>query len=222
MASREGPRAMGTDGSDFNHRERVAAHYQLRWVTSLCKLNIIHALIWFLMAAQVTVSQLGLVSHPLPAQHRALRPEPPGPSPQQHQLPGARHDQRRAVLRRSTHLRLHGDVPRGATALSPRQSVPLPVWRAADVPGRRGRGAGARLADLLQQAAAGPVVQADAGEEEVGLDFLLFQHGGWDILLPGWAGHPVRMGWMSCWSDGKSLGSRLALRFVVPPPNRFG
>ena len=33
MASREGPRATGTDGSDFKHRERVAAHYQMRWVS---------------------------------------------------------------------------------------------------------------------------------------------------------------------------------------------
>ncbi|CAL8302186.1 unnamed protein product [Gadus morhua 'NCC'] len=36
--------------------------------SQVCKLNIIHALIWFLMAAQVTVSQLGLVSHRLVAQ----------------------------------------------------------------------------------------------------------------------------------------------------------
>lgn len=30
MASRGGPRAAGTDGSDFQHRERVASHYQMR------------------------------------------------------------------------------------------------------------------------------------------------------------------------------------------------
>lgn len=29
MASRAGPRAAGTDGSDFQHRERVAMHYQM-------------------------------------------------------------------------------------------------------------------------------------------------------------------------------------------------
>ena len=28
MAGREGPRARGTDGSDFTHREKVASHYQ--------------------------------------------------------------------------------------------------------------------------------------------------------------------------------------------------
>lgn len=31
MASRAGPRASGTDGSDFQHRERVATHYQMRY-----------------------------------------------------------------------------------------------------------------------------------------------------------------------------------------------
>lgn len=35
MASRGGPRATGTDGSDFQHRERVASHYQMRWVSPL-------------------------------------------------------------------------------------------------------------------------------------------------------------------------------------------
>ena len=28
MAARAGPRAEGTDGSDFQHREKVASHYQ--------------------------------------------------------------------------------------------------------------------------------------------------------------------------------------------------
>lgn len=28
MAAREGPRAAGTDGSDYSHREKVATHYQ--------------------------------------------------------------------------------------------------------------------------------------------------------------------------------------------------
>ena len=28
MASRDGPRAAGTDGSDFTHRQRVASHYK--------------------------------------------------------------------------------------------------------------------------------------------------------------------------------------------------
>uniref|UniRef100_G3PMK1 Jagunal homolog 1 n=1 Tax=Gasterosteus aculeatus aculeatus TaxID=481459 RepID=G3PMK1_GASAC len=65
MASRAGPRAAGTDGSDFQHRERVASHYQMSVAlkSEIRKLNIVHALIWVLMAAQVTVSQLSLVSH---------------------------------------------------------------------------------------------------------------------------------------------------------------
>lgn len=30
MASRGGPMVTGTDGADFEHRQRVAAHYQIR------------------------------------------------------------------------------------------------------------------------------------------------------------------------------------------------
>ncbi|XP_069020345.1 protein jagunal homolog 1-B [Embiotoca jacksoni] len=65
MASRAGPRAAGTDGSDFQHRERVASHYQMSVAlkSEIRKLNIAHVLIWVLMAAQVIVSQLSLVSH---------------------------------------------------------------------------------------------------------------------------------------------------------------
>ncbi|CAL1598468.1 unnamed protein product [Knipowitschia caucasica] len=69
MASRAGPRASGTDGSDFEHRERVARHYQMSVAlkSEIRKLNLVHVLLWFLMAAQVVVSQLGLVSHKLVA-----------------------------------------------------------------------------------------------------------------------------------------------------------
>ncbi|KPP76312.1 jagunal1-A-like [Scleropages formosus] len=65
MASRAGPRAAGTDGSDFQHRERVASHYQMSVTlkSEIRKLNIVHALIWVLVAAQATVSNFGLVSH---------------------------------------------------------------------------------------------------------------------------------------------------------------
>lgn len=31
MASRGGPMVMGTDGTDFSHRQRVAAQYQIRY-----------------------------------------------------------------------------------------------------------------------------------------------------------------------------------------------
>ena len=30
MASKGGPIALGTDGTDFSHRQRVAAQYQIR------------------------------------------------------------------------------------------------------------------------------------------------------------------------------------------------
>ncbi|XP_077456563.1 protein jagunal homolog 1-B-like [Stigmatopora argus] len=65
MASRAGPRAKGTDGSDFEHRERVASHYQMSVAlkSEIRKLNIVHLLVWLLMVAQVTASQLSLVSH---------------------------------------------------------------------------------------------------------------------------------------------------------------
>lgn len=32
MATRGGPMVLGTDGADFEHRQRVAAHYQIRFV----------------------------------------------------------------------------------------------------------------------------------------------------------------------------------------------
>ena len=41
MSSRSGPRPSGTDGSDFSHREKVAAHYKdsVKWKSKL-KLNL--------------------------------------------------------------------------------------------------------------------------------------------------------------------------------------
>uniref|UniRef100_A0A672JB40 Protein jagunal homolog 1 n=1 Tax=Salarias fasciatus TaxID=181472 RepID=A0A672JB40_SALFA len=55
MASRAGPRAAGTDGSDFQHRERVAAHYQMSAAlkSEIRKLNAAHAVLWLLMVVQV-------------------------------------------------------------------------------------------------------------------------------------------------------------------------
>ena len=37
MASRDGPRAVGTDGSDFTHRQRVASHYKesVQWKSKM-------------------------------------------------------------------------------------------------------------------------------------------------------------------------------------------
>ncbi|NXT28338.1 JAGN1 protein, partial [Syrrhaptes paradoxus] len=90
MASRGGPRAAGTDGSDFQHRERVASHYQMRWVSPRCgargqappqaltaprslpsvtlkseikKLIYTHVGIWLLLLAQMCVGHLKLLPH---------------------------------------------------------------------------------------------------------------------------------------------------------------
>lgn len=106
---------------------------------------------------------------PLPPQHRPNGLLLPGTASQPHQLPGDLHDQRRALLRVTAHLRQHGDVPHGAAAVPARQSLPLHLrllGRVCHVPGDRHHRAGARLADLLQQETTGPVVHGDAGEEE--------------------------------------------------------
>ena len=123
--------------------------------------------------AEPGVSQGGSLSLPvgvpLPAQHHPHSLLLLGAAPQQHQLPGDLHDQLRARLHRPAHLRLHGDVPGGAAALSARQSLPLHLRllrRFGHVPGDRHRCAAARLADLLQQEAAGPVVHQHTGQEE--------------------------------------------------------
>ncbi|XP_023254170.1 protein jagunal homolog 1-A-like [Seriola lalandi dorsalis] len=65
MTSRVGPRAEGTNGTNFKHREKVAPHYQMSasLKSEVRKLNLVHLLIWLLVAAQVTVSHLNLVSH---------------------------------------------------------------------------------------------------------------------------------------------------------------
>ncbi|KAL6034012.1 hypothetical protein STEG23_008769 [Scotinomys teguina] len=86
MASRAGPRAAGTDGSDFQHRERVAMHYQMRYekddklfgpffvnfrplpnsVTlkyEIKKLIYVHLVIWLLLVAKMSVGHLRLLSH---------------------------------------------------------------------------------------------------------------------------------------------------------------
>ncbi|AWP13376.1 putative protein jagunal -like 1-A-like [Scophthalmus maximus] len=67
MTSRVGPRAAGTNGSDFSfkHRERGTPQYQMSasLKAEVRKLNLVHFLIWLLVAAQVTVSHFDLVSH---------------------------------------------------------------------------------------------------------------------------------------------------------------
>ncbi|XP_010864740.1 protein jagunal homolog 1-A [Esox lucius] len=63
MTCRVGPRAAGTDGSDFKHREKVAPQYQMSasLKSKIRKLNLVHLLLWLLVVAQVTVNKLNLV-----------------------------------------------------------------------------------------------------------------------------------------------------------------
>uniref|UniRef100_A0AAQ5YH14 Uncharacterized protein n=1 Tax=Amphiprion ocellaris TaxID=80972 RepID=A0AAQ5YH14_AMPOC len=65
MTSRVGPRAVGAKDTDFKPRERVVPHYQMSasLKSEVRKLNLVHLLIWLLVAAQVTVSHFNLVSH---------------------------------------------------------------------------------------------------------------------------------------------------------------
>lgn len=123
--------------------------------------------------AEPGVSQSSSESVPvgvsLPPEHNSHRLQLLGLASQQHQLPGHLHDQCRAFLRGPADLRLHGDVPRRSAALSARKSLPLYLrllGRDGHVPGDRHLGAGPRLADLLQQEAARPVVHQHTGQEE--------------------------------------------------------
>ncbi|XP_075870679.1 protein jagunal homolog 1-A [Nelusetta ayraudi] len=65
MTSRGNPRAASRNGSDFKPKERVVPHYQMctSLKSEIRKLNLVHLLLWLLVAAQVTVSHCGLVSH---------------------------------------------------------------------------------------------------------------------------------------------------------------
>ncbi|KAA0715708.1 Protein jagunal -like protein 1-A [Triplophysa tibetana] len=68
MASRGGPRAAGTNGTDYKHREK-ASDYQMSasLKSEIKKLAVIHVFIWLLVATQVAVSHLDLVSHDMVA-----------------------------------------------------------------------------------------------------------------------------------------------------------
>ncbi|XP_070832222.1 protein jagunal homolog 1-A [Chaetodon auriga] len=65
MTSRVGLRAVGTNGTDFKFRERVAPDYQMSasLKSEIRKLNLVHLLLWLLVAAQMTVSHFNLMSH---------------------------------------------------------------------------------------------------------------------------------------------------------------
>ena len=61
MASRAGPRATGTDGSDFTHRERVASHYKesVLWKAKLKYSIIPHLLAGLLVSGWAIASHIG-------------------------------------------------------------------------------------------------------------------------------------------------------------------
>ncbi|XP_033984677.1 protein jagunal homolog 1-A [Trematomus bernacchii] len=66
MTSRAGLRPGGTNGSEFKYKERVSVpQYQMSvpMKSEVRKLNLVHFLLWLLVAAQVTVSHFNLVSH---------------------------------------------------------------------------------------------------------------------------------------------------------------
>ncbi|XP_017324707.1 protein jagunal homolog 1-A [Ictalurus punctatus] len=65
MTSRAGPRAAGTDGSDFKQREKVAPQYQMSasLKSEIKKLTVVHLVIWLLIASQVTIAHFKLYSH---------------------------------------------------------------------------------------------------------------------------------------------------------------
>uniref|UniRef100_A0A5S6QD67 Uncharacterized protein n=1 Tax=Trichuris muris TaxID=70415 RepID=A0A5S6QD67_TRIMR len=64
MSSRYGPRAVGTDGSDYRHRQRVASHYRDSAINKyrLRITLIMHSLLLFLVAAKVFIQMLQRLS----------------------------------------------------------------------------------------------------------------------------------------------------------------
>jgi len=60
MASRGGPMVAGTDGSDFSHRQRVAAHYQISSVNKnrLKSCIFFHYVLFFVMLAKLSADIL--------------------------------------------------------------------------------------------------------------------------------------------------------------------
>lgn len=65
MSSRFGPRALGTDGTDFKHRQRIAAHYQcsVQYKSYLKVLFVLHFFVlltmWTKVGGEVLVEQFG-------------------------------------------------------------------------------------------------------------------------------------------------------------------
>lgn len=69
MASRDGPRAVGTDGSDFAHRQRVASHYKesVQWKGKLKACLCFHLVLIVAVGAWIIAAYSGIVkAHPEP------------------------------------------------------------------------------------------------------------------------------------------------------------
>ncbi|XP_028848255.1 protein jagunal homolog 1-A [Denticeps clupeoides] len=70
MTSRVGAKASGTNGGiNFKPKERGTSHFEMSssFKSDIRKLTVVHLIIWLLVAAQVTVTHLSLVSHDLVA-----------------------------------------------------------------------------------------------------------------------------------------------------------
>ncbi|XP_068755377.1 protein jagunal homolog 1-A-like [Montipora capricornis] len=63
MASRDGPRAAGTDGSDFAHRQRIASHYKdsVQWKAKLKACLSFHVFLILCVGAWIAAAFSGLV-----------------------------------------------------------------------------------------------------------------------------------------------------------------
>jgi hypothetical protein len=75
MSSRTGPRAAGTDGSDFYHRETVANHYKTS-VTNKARMKLIlilHLMMAFLMLFRLSTSLCVLFGHRPPSSLQQLK-----------------------------------------------------------------------------------------------------------------------------------------------------
>ena len=61
MASRDGPRAVGTDGSDFAHRQRVASHYKesVQWKGKLKACLCFHLVLIVAVGAWIIAAYSG-------------------------------------------------------------------------------------------------------------------------------------------------------------------
>ncbi|KAL3180785.1 hypothetical protein MRX96_037211 [Rhipicephalus microplus] len=77
MASRGGVHVSGTDGSDFNHRQKVASHYQISAIykTRLKTSMLLHFFLFLAMCAKLAEDVLDRLDIFIPRAGRAVHPE---------------------------------------------------------------------------------------------------------------------------------------------------